>query len=206
MAGQTALVTGATGFLGGALAYRLAAEGVQVRALARNPLRADYIKHVDQIDVVIGDITDAERMREVVQGCDLVFHLAAATSGPLDTQRQVNVEGTRSVARAAALAQVRRLVQVSSIAVYGFCYGDIITEDFAAQAAPRSLQYQQSRRRSCPARDRPAGRPALLDYPPRYDLWPSFRDVDWRLLQAGASQADTLAWFRNWIPPAHLRG
>ncbi len=119
------LVTGATGFLGGALARRLAAEGAQVRALARRAGRDSYLQNVPGLDIVMGDILDERQMRAAAQGCDYIFHVAAALGGPLAQQRRVNVDGTRSVARAAAAAGVKRMVHVSSIAVYGYgCRAD----------------------------------------------------------------------------------
>ena len=77
LAGHQVLVTGATGFLGGALALRLAQEGAQVIALARRPQKVDYIKQQPNITIVEGDITDAERMKRVTQGCSIVFHVFA---------------------------------------------------------------------------------------------------------------------------------
>ena len=122
----TVLVTGATGFLGGALARRLAAEGAQVRALARRAGRDAYLQGAAGLEIVMGDILDEGQMRAAAQGCAYVFHSAAALGGPLAQQRRVNVDGTRSVARAAAAAGARRLVHVSSIAVYGYgCRADV---------------------------------------------------------------------------------
>jgi 2-alkyl-3-oxoalkanoate reductase len=127
--GKTALVTGATGFVGGALARRLASEGTQVRALARRPERDGYIRDAAGIEIVSGDVTDAARMRKLAQGCDYVFHAAAVTMGLLEVQRTVNVHGTRNVAEAAGLAGVGRFVHVSTIAVYGYRIHGDITED-----------------------------------------------------------------------------
>lgn len=125
----TVLVTGATGFLGGALARRLAANGAHVRALARRAGRDSHLRDVPDVEIVMGDILDTERMRQVTSGCDYVFHSAAALGGPLAQQRRTNVDGTRSVALAATSAQIKRLVHISSIAVYGYaCRGDV-TED-----------------------------------------------------------------------------
>jgi nucleoside-diphosphate-sugar epimerase len=131
LSGKTALVTGATGFLGGALARRLAADGVKVKALARRPNRDRYISGIDNIEIVSGDIMDAARMNEVTQGCDVVFHVAAGLGGTYQAQYQTNVEGTRHVILAAENAQVKRLVHVSTIAIYGIPDGTIpvITED-----------------------------------------------------------------------------
>jgi nucleoside-diphosphate-sugar epimerase len=128
-AGKTVLVTGATGFLGGALARRLATEGAQVKVLARRPQRDRYIKGVEGIEIVSGDITDANRMLEVVRGCDYVFHAAAVLSGRLDFQRKINVDGTCNLMRAAGEAKVQRVVHVSTIAVYGYGYTSDVSED-----------------------------------------------------------------------------
>lgn len=134
LAGKTVFVTGATGFLGGALALRLAREaGIRVRALARRPERAGLLRDVPNIDIVTGDITDAARMRELAADCDTVFHCAAAFTD-FETQYRVNAVGTLNVAHAAAAAGVRRMVHVSSIAAYGYTRdGDIREGDLLLQ-------------------------------------------------------------------------
>ncbi len=129
LAGRQVLVTGATGFLGGALVHRLAQDGTQVKALARRPQKAGYIKDLPNVTIVEGDITDAEHMKAVTQDCSIVFHVAAALGGKFEKQRHINVDGTRNVMLAAAEAEVERVVVVSSIAVYGYNYDGDITED-----------------------------------------------------------------------------
>lgn len=141
--GQTVLVTGATGFLGGAVARRLADEGAQVKALARRTGRDAYIRDVANIEVVMGDITDAERMIAVTEGCDYVFHVAAALNGPLSKQLPVNVDGTANVARAAVQAGVKRLVHVSTIATYGYTHRGVITEE--TPQLPGDVPYNSSK-------------------------------------------------------------
>ncbi|GAB4509704.1 MAG: SDR family NAD(P)-dependent oxidoreductase [Anaerolineae bacterium] len=125
---KTVLVTGATGFLGGHLVARLSQDGVTVKALARRPERIRYIRDLPGVEVAAGDITDAARMKEVMHGVDVVFHVAAAMQGDLAAQRRGTVDGTHSVAQAAAEAQVERFVHVSTISVYGYRYRHNITE------------------------------------------------------------------------------
>jgi nucleoside-diphosphate-sugar epimerase len=143
LAGRQVLVTGATGFLGGALARRLAQEGAQVKALARRPQKADYIKQQPNISIVEGDVTDAERMKQVTQDCSIVFHVAAGLGGTLAKQQQVNIDGTRNVMLAAAEAKVERVIHVSTIAVYGYHYNGDITEDF--EQKPGRVPYNVSK-------------------------------------------------------------
>lgn len=138
---KTVLVTGATGFLGGALARRLASEGVKVKALARRPNRDRYISGIENIEVINGDILDAARMNEVTQGCDGVFHVAAELGGSYQKQRPVNVEGTQNVMRAAENAAVKWVVHVSSIAIYGYPDGSVPVITEATPPRPSRVPY-----------------------------------------------------------------
>jgi nucleoside-diphosphate-sugar epimerase len=133
--GKTALVTGATGFLGGALTQRLAAEGVQVRAMARSAEKAMFLRNITNVKIAKGDVTDAERMSKLAQGCHYVFHLAVSY-GDWDEQHAVNVEGTRNVMQAAAEARVDHFIFVSSIATYGYARTGLITEMDALMPIP----------------------------------------------------------------------
>lgn len=127
--GETVAVTGATGFLGGALTRRLAAEGVAVRALVRNAQKADTLREMPGVQLVMGDLQEKEALQRLTEGCSVVFHAAAALGGPLAHQERSNVEGTQRLAHAAAQAGVKRMVYVSSIAVYGYGLTGIITEE-----------------------------------------------------------------------------
>jgi nucleoside-diphosphate-sugar epimerase len=127
--GKTVLITGATGFLGGALARRLAGDGARVRALARHPMRDRSLRDIAAVEIIEGDVTDEDRMRDVTLGCEIVFHMAGIADGPIRLQRQVNVEGTRNVLRAAAEAGVERVVYVSTVGAYGFRRRGDISED-----------------------------------------------------------------------------
>ncbi len=112
------LVTGGTGFLGVNLVRLLVDRGQQVRLLVRaNSSRLGLDS--DLIEFVRGDLTDAASVREATRGCDQVYHLAAwvqISPWGIDTARQINVQGTRNVCRAALEFGVRRMVHTSSIA------------------------------------------------------------------------------------------
>ncbi|MGI9287253.1 MAG: NAD-dependent epimerase/dehydratase family protein, partial [Pseudomonadales bacterium] len=71
---KTILVTGATGFIGGRLVERLVLEeGANVRALVRNFSSASRIARFP-VAMIRGDLTEADKVREAMQGCDVVFH------------------------------------------------------------------------------------------------------------------------------------
>ncbi len=111
-------VTGGSGFVGGALLRRLAADGRSVRALARTEEAAAAIAATGA-EPVRGDLDDPEALRRGAAGCELVFHAAALVSdwAPKRDFERVNVTGTRNVLEACESAGVRRLVHVSSESV-----------------------------------------------------------------------------------------
>jgi len=115
------LVTGATGFTGGHLARALGKRGYQVRALVRNPAKADALRAAG-IEVVKGDLVNAEDVQRAVDGCEIVYHIGAVYREARFADavyRQVNVEGTRHVLEACRLAAVGRFVHCSTVGVHG---------------------------------------------------------------------------------------
>lgn len=118
---RTALITGATGFVGGHLVRRLAAAGWHVRALVRATSDTRVLDEVGA-ERVHGDLGATDAIREGADGADTVFHLAALTiaRGEEPFQR-ANAQGTRNVVRGvmAATRRPRRLVYLSSYAACG---------------------------------------------------------------------------------------
>jgi len=132
-----ALVTGASGFIGGHLIRVLKNNGWDVRAYVhRTPLAG-----MDGVSAVSGDILDEAALEAAMAGVDVVFHLAAAVGSVVTDPRafrQVNVGGTEAMLAAARRAGVGRVVHFSSIAVLGAVKaGDAADEDYPA--APRTL-------------------------------------------------------------------
>jgi nucleoside-diphosphate-sugar epimerase len=111
----SAFVTGASGFIGGALTRRLVAEGIAVRALARSDGAADRVRAAGA-EPVRGDLSDVDAMAAGAAGCELAFHCAAQL-GDWGTREQFerdNVQGTRNALEATRRAGVRRFVHVGT--------------------------------------------------------------------------------------------
>ncbi len=113
------LVTGATGFLGGALTRRLHSMGWQVTALGRNPEKLNQLED-DGIQTVRADISKKNEVTASFSDVELVFHCAALPSpwGGFEKFYQANVIGTRNVVQACMEKNVKRLVYVSTPSLY----------------------------------------------------------------------------------------
>jgi dihydroflavonol-4-reductase len=116
-----ALVTGATGFVGAAVARALVAAGWQVRALVRAGSDRSNLQPL-ALDLVEGDLADPHSLERALEGCEGLFHVAAdyrlGARHPEQLYR-TNVDGTRNILSAARTARVPRIVYTSSVATIG---------------------------------------------------------------------------------------
>ena len=124
-------VTGASGFIGGALTQRLIGRGDEVVGLARSDAAARKVV-AHGATVARGDLLDEESLAAGMAGCDLAFHVAGVNSHcPPDPDMllRVNVGGAEATVRAAARAGIGRLVYTSSAASLGEPRGTVGTEE-----------------------------------------------------------------------------
>jgi NAD dependent epimerase/dehydratase len=131
LARSRVLVTGAGGFIGSHLCEQCLAEGAEVRAFVHYNSRSDWgmlesveKKRLENIEIVAGDLRDAQAVRKAVKGCRKVFHLGALIGIPYSCLNPAdvigtNILGTLHVLQASLESGVERLVQTSTSEVYG---------------------------------------------------------------------------------------
>ncbi len=132
-------LTGATGLLGSEVAHLLRERGDEVRALVRDPARADHLRELG-CEVVAGDLSDEPALMQHCRGVSAVVHAAAlAEIGVTPARREAmvdaNVSGTEKVLGAALAAGVERAVHVSSVAVFGDTGGRVADEGWERDPA-----------------------------------------------------------------------
>ena len=127
---QTVLVTGAAGFIGSRLTETLVQQGAQVRAFVRYTSRGELglLKYLpsailSEIELVFGDLRDAEAIEQAAKRADLIYHLGALISIPYSYLHpvevvQTNILGTLNVLQACRKFDCR-LIHTSSSEVYG---------------------------------------------------------------------------------------
>jgi UDP-glucose 4-epimerase len=137
--GLTVAVTGPTGDLGRSIvdALERSRSVSRIVGMARRPFEPGE-RGWRKTEYRQGDVTDAASVRELVDGADVVVHLAFAILSASDATRELNVAGSRRVFEAAAAAGVERICYASSVACYGFHDDnpDWLTEDVPPRGSP----------------------------------------------------------------------
>ena len=125
-------LTGATGFVGGALARQLREAGHEVTALVRDPARAEQLTALG-VSLVRGDLDDSEALERTCTATDVFFHVAGWYKvGTRDKAEgwRVNVDGTRAALTAAQRTGVPRVVYTSTLAVNSDTKGKVVDETY----------------------------------------------------------------------------
>jgi len=125
-------LSGATGFIGGRLAQRLASEGHTVNAIVRNPGKTKDLS-APGIRIFPGDITDKDSLYAPMEGVDGVYHVAAWYKvGARDKSmaNAINVNGTRNVLEAMKELKIRKGVYTSTLAKNSDTHGKLVDETY----------------------------------------------------------------------------
>jgi UDP-glucose 4-epimerase len=136
----TVAVTGPTGDIGRSLlrALERSRQVGRITAMARRPFDpgAEGLRKTEYRQA---DVLDADAVREVIDGADVVVHLAFMILGSVQDTTRINLEGSRNVFNAAIDAGVSRLVYASSVAAYGFGADnpELLTEDLEPRGTQR---------------------------------------------------------------------
>jgi dihydroflavonol-4-reductase len=141
------LVTGATGFVGSAVARALLRAGHPVRVLARPAGNRRNLANL-AVEIAAGTMEDVASLARAVAGCRYLFHVAADyrlwVPDPAAMYR-ANVEGTRELMRAALAAGVERVVYTSSVATLGIVPGGSADEDTPSRLDHMIGPYKRSK-------------------------------------------------------------
>ena len=142
-----ALVTGATGFIGGNLVRELLKQGFQVKALARKNSDRRNIDGLE-IDVAVGDLRDKVSLEHALEGCDVLFHVAAAytfwTPDPAAVY-ETNVQGTENILTVAGDAGIQKVVYTSTESTIGIEGHELGSEEAEATLESLSGHYKKSK-------------------------------------------------------------
>ena len=135
---KATLVTGATGFVGWHVARALLERGDSVRGLARDPAK---LRELPGVQGIQGDLRDSASLERAVEGCSVVFHVAADyrlwTREPEEMYRS-NVEGTRAMLEASRRAGVERFVYTSTVGCI-----EVPSNGIGDESMPAHLEHMQ---------------------------------------------------------------
>lgn len=144
------LVTGGAGYVGSALVPKLLEQGHKVTVLDLCLYGEDVLDAVGDhpgLRQIKGDLRDTETVREALEGCDSVIHLACISndsSFELDPElgKSINLDAFRPLVRAAKEARVERFIYASSSSVYGIKDEAEVTEDLALEPLTDYSKYK----------------------------------------------------------------
>ena len=142
-----ALVTGATGFIGGNVVRALVMGGHQVKALVRPESTLINLEDTG-VETALGDVTDRQSVASALDGCNAVVHCAAVYAFWSRTPHriyEVNVEGTRNVLEEAGRAKVDRVVHTSTVSTVGFRRDRLATEEDHPDPGELKGHYKKSK-------------------------------------------------------------
>lgn len=142
---KSVLVTGASGFLGWHVARNLLAKGLKVKALVRP---SSKLIDLDGVERVTGDLRDPASLRQAVDGCELVFHVAADYRLWAKDESEMyrsNVDGTRNLLSAARQSGVSRIVYTSTVGCIGMHDGVLGNESSPVSIADMKGAYKRSK-------------------------------------------------------------
>lgn len=143
-----ALVTGATGFIGGNLVRELLRQGYSVRALVRQNSDRSNLEGLN-VHVATGDLWQPSTLSQALDGCEVLFHAAASYSFWTPQPHlvyQTNVEGTRNILAAALSSGVRKVVYTSTESTVGVPKnGGLGDESLFAEPGSLAGHYKKSK-------------------------------------------------------------
>lgn len=136
------LITGATGYIGRHLVWRLCEQGERPRCLVRDVGWAAHLFASAQVELVEGDITRPETLTGAVRGVDTIIHAAFLTADrkerPGNRYRATNVGGTTSLVQAAARAGVARFIEMSGLGTRPDAPGSYMQGRYLAEEVVRA--------------------------------------------------------------------
>ena len=147
---KTWFVTGLSGFVGGHVARQLAARGDRIRAVVRSPERISADPAWAAVQIVRGDVTDKESMREAMRDVDGVFHVAGwykVGRRDRDVAIATNVTGTQNVLELVQELRIPKVVYTSTLAVNSDTRGLMVDETYRFTGSHISL-YDETKARA----------------------------------------------------------
>ncbi|UCC41335.1 MAG: NAD-dependent epimerase/dehydratase family protein [Candidatus Aminicenantes bacterium] len=126
-----ALVTGASGYIGGHLVKRLSEDEVETRAFVRNTSNITKLKELENVEICYGDLTDFSSLEKAVRGIQVVYHIGGLASdwGDYRDFYRVNYLGTKNTLQASVDSHIEKFIYLSTMGVQDLKGSSVIQED-----------------------------------------------------------------------------